>query len=130
MSITTKRRRTALRPVLPVDELFERISDSDPSACREILHEYAWQELETGQSKKGVYAMALSSVDGDRDRAEARYIRLRVDQLEEEFTVWEEEQEDARNEEDQRHEASADFLRTMAAVGFFILALIAIVSWT
>ena len=73
---------------------------------------------------------ALTAVDGDRDRASARYLQLRVDQLESEFEAWEAERVEEERDLARRAEASADLVRTMLAVALIVFGLIAILSWS
>jgi len=47
----------------------------------EDLYEIAATELETNAPRKGVYARAFSDAMGDKAKADALYIRLRVEQL-------------------------------------------------
>jgi hypothetical protein len=130
MATITERRRRTRQPTLSTDELFETL-DSAPSLDREeLLFAQASLELETGRSRRGVYAMALTEADGDRDRARAGYMRRRVNQLEDEFGGWEKDREESAGEAERREAASADLMRTMLAMGLLLLAIIAIVSWT
>lgn len=131
MSSITAKRNHALRSIEPVDELFERFeAASSLSDKRELLHEHAWNELEMGVSRKGVYAMALTSVDGDRERARARYLKLRVEQLESDFLNREEEDREEEDADRRLEEATADLRRTMFAIAVLVLALVAIISWS
>lgn len=106
------------------------MDDAEENVREEMLFDRAALELESGRSRRGVYAMALTATDGDRDRAGARYLQLRVDQLASEFEAWETERRLEETEESRREEASADLLGTLFAIGLVILAVIAIVNWS
>ena len=118
------------RPTLPVDDLFEELGETPVRDREELLFERASFELETGRKRRGVYAKALTAADGDRDRAGARYLRLRVDQLESEFEAWEAERVEEERDLARRAEASADFVRTLLAVALIVFGLVAILSWS
>jgi len=63
----------------------------------EILYEKVWAELEGGAMNRGLWARCYAEVDGDTEKAKARYIKARVAQL-------------ARAEQE-RQEAELDRLR-------------------
>lgn len=130
MPTITERRRRHLRPAVPVEDLFEELESADEADREELLFERASIELETGRSRRGMYAKALTAADGDRNRAGARYMQLRVDQLAHEFEAWEADREEASQAEELRAAASADFIRTLLAIAALVVAIIAVVSWS
>ncbi len=56
------------------------MSQADPSEDDE-LYEKAWAELEDGALNRGLWARCYAEVDGDTEKAKARYIKARVQQL-------------------------------------------------
>jgi len=48
--------------------------------------EFAWDELSNGTIQKGIWARAYSETEGDEQKAKSIYIKLRVPQLEAEYT--------------------------------------------
>ncbi len=130
MPTITEKRRRAQHTVPKLEELFENLETASEDEREELLFERASYELETGSRRRGVYAMALTRTDGDKDRASARYMQHRVGQLQSEFEAWDMERRSEEEEEDRRREASADFFRTVLAIAILILAVVAIVSWS
>ena len=57
------------------------ILNKAPSPYEEALYKQAYEELEQGKERKGLWAKALTKSKGDTDRAESIYIELRVDSL-------------------------------------------------
>lgn len=128
-TITEKRRR--LHHAVPnLEDLFEDLESAAGEEREELLFERASIELESGRRRRGVYAMALTRTDGDRNRADARYMQHRVEQLQSEFEAWNLERLDQEADEQRRVEASADLFRTVFALAILILAVVAIVSWS
>lgn len=130
MPTITEKRRRAQHAVPKLEDLFENLESASEDEREELLYERASIELETGSRRRGIYAMALTRTDGDKDRASARYMQHRVDQLQSEFEAWDMERQSQEEEEDRRREASADFFRTVFAIAILILAVVAIVSWS
>jgi hypothetical protein len=130
MPTITEKRRRAQNTVPKLEDLFENLESASEDEREELLFERASVELETGSRRRGVYAMALTRTDGDKDRASARYMQHRVDQLQSEFEAWDMERRSEEEAEDRRREASADFFRTVFAIGMLILAVVAFVSWS
>jgi hypothetical protein len=129
MPTITEKRRRAQRSVPKLEDLFENLESVSQDEREELLFERASHELETGGRRRGVYAMALTRTDGDKDRASARYMQHRVDQLQSDFEAWDMERRTEEEEDERRREASADLFRTVFAIGILILAVLAIVSW-
>ena len=57
------------------------ILNKAPSPYEEALYKQAYEELEQGKERKGLWAKALTKCKGDIVRAEPIYIELRVDSL-------------------------------------------------
>ena len=57
------------------------ILNKAPSPYEEALYKQAYEELEQGKERKGLWAKAVTKSKGDTDRAESIYIELRVDSL-------------------------------------------------
>lgn len=53
----------------------------------EALYAEALREIESGQRKDGVWAMALVDSNMDQGKAGAKYIKLRVQSLKDEITI-------------------------------------------
>lgn len=51
----------------------------------EKLYEAALEEFENNDIRKGLYAKALSKADGDREKADGIYLRLRVQSIKDEI---------------------------------------------
>ena len=51
------------------------------------LFEYVMDEIEEGSKHKGVWGQALVEAEGDADKAEAAYIKLRVASLKDKVTL-------------------------------------------
>ena len=49
----------------------------------EEFYELAYEEIESGNLKKGLWAKAFSKSDGDENKAKALYIKYRFDQIKE-----------------------------------------------
>lgn len=54
----------------------------------EALYAEALREIESGQRRDGIWAKAMSESDMDQGKAGAKYIRLRVQSLKDEITVF------------------------------------------
>lgn len=55
--------------------------------AEERLYALAHDELESGEVRKGLWAKALAESDGDKARAEGRYLKLRVEVMKSEASV-------------------------------------------
>ena len=86
----------------------------------DALYERVWGELESGNLNRGLWARCYAEVDGDTEKARARYIKARVAQLaqfekerqEAEFSRLKEKQRSEREaQEKRRHAAEAEALR-------------------
>jgi hypothetical protein len=130
MATMTERRRRMTGPAITIEELFEQLDSIGESEREELLFERAHDELKTGKSRRGMYAMALTSAEGDKTRASAHYMQTRVTQLASEFESWETERKHQEEQDDRKAEASADFVKTIAAVALLVFAVIAIMSWS
>jgi hypothetical protein len=53
----------------------------------EFLYETAAKEIENGKASTGLMAKAFSDSEGDETKAKARYVKLRVDQLNKEYEL-------------------------------------------
>jgi hypothetical protein len=78
----------------PLDEA-QYISNSTITDNK--LYETAMEEIESSTVQKGLYARAFSQSEGDKDKTDALYIRLRVQSLQDELML-EAEQERALDE--------------------------------
>lgn len=70
-------------------ESYTRESESYEREARLRKREYykkAWEELEAGNYDKSIYARAFANANGNADKAKSLYIKIRVKQLEENFT--------------------------------------------
>lgn len=54
---------------------------SDLRSAQESLYELAWEEIERGEAKSGLWAKAFASSKGDEKATKAVYIELRVQEL-------------------------------------------------
>jgi len=54
----------------------------------EALYAEALREIESGQRRDGIWAKAMAESDMDQDKAGAKYIKLRVQSLKDEVTVF------------------------------------------
>ena len=54
----------------------------------EALYAEALREIESGQRRDGIWAKALAESDMDQGRAGAKYIKMRVQSLKDEITVF------------------------------------------
>ena len=55
----------------------------------ERLYEFVAREIASGELKSGLQAKALVEADGDKNKVEGIYIKLRVQSLKDEFTIQE-----------------------------------------
>ncbi len=60
--------------------LFDKVKKTTIESRRyeEKLYEVALEEVEAGEVRKGLYAKALSKADGDKEKADGIYLKLRV----------------------------------------------------
>jgi hypothetical protein len=59
----------------------------------EEFYELAYEEIESGNTKKGLWAKAFSKSDGDENKAKALYIKYRFDQIKEGYKENDEEED-------------------------------------
>ena len=63
--------------------LFDKVKKTTIESRRyeEKLYEVALEEVEAGEIRKGLYAKALSKADGDKEKADGIYLKLRVQSI-------------------------------------------------
>ena len=63
--------------------LFDKVKKTTIESRRyeEKLYEVALEEVEAGEVRKGLYAKALSKADGDKEKADGIYLKLRVQSI-------------------------------------------------
>ena len=63
--------------------LFDKVKQTTIESRRyeEKLYEVALEEVEAGEVRKGLYAKALSKADGDKEKADGIYLKLRVQSI-------------------------------------------------
>ena len=63
--------------------LFDKVKKTTIESRRyeEKLYEVALEEVEAGERRKGLYAKALSKADGDTEKADGIYLKLRVQSI-------------------------------------------------
>lgn len=74
-------------PNSPGVQVVDKVKQSPPrdtQTDKSTHYEQALTELETNSLVKSTWAMAYSEADGEENKAKARYIRMRVDQLDQE----------------------------------------------
>ena len=78
--------------------LFDKVKKTTIESRRyeEKLYEVALEEVEAGEVRKGLYAKALSKADGDKEKADGIYLKLRVQSIMDDI---ESDQIDRRNNE-------------------------------
>ena len=67
--------------------LFDKVKKTTIESRRyeEKLYEVALEEVEAGEVRKGLYAKALSKADGDKEKADGIYLKLRVQAIMDDF---------------------------------------------
>ena len=58
-------------------------AEKEEHMIEEEFYELAYEEIESGNLKKGLWAKAFSKSDGDENKAKALYIKYRFDQIKE-----------------------------------------------
>ena len=60
--------------------IFDKVKKTTIESRRyeEKLYEVALEEVEAGERKKGLYSKALAKADGDKEKADGIYLKLRV----------------------------------------------------
>ena len=63
--------------------IFDKVKKTtiDSRRYEEKLYEVALEEVENGEIRKGLYAKALSKADGDKEKADGTYLKLRVQSI-------------------------------------------------
>jgi hypothetical protein len=63
--------------------IFDKVKKTTIASRRyeEKLYEVALEEVENGEIRKGLYAKALSKADGDKEKADGIYLKLRVQSI-------------------------------------------------
>lgn len=63
--------------------IFDKVKKTtiDSRRYEEKLYEVALEEVEAGEIRKGLYAKALSKADGDKEKADGIYLKLRVQSI-------------------------------------------------
>jgi len=63
--------------------LFDKVKKTTIESRRyeEKLYEVALEEVEAGEVRKGLYAKALAKSDGDKEKADGIYLKLRVQSI-------------------------------------------------
>ena len=86
------------------------------------LYEIVAEEIERGEISKGIWAKALSISEGDKEKTQAMYIKIRVHDLSEIF------HQAAREEQEQQEkmdrEANKSFFYEIKNTGSVIVAII------
>ena len=63
--------------------LFDKVKKTTIESRRyeEKLYEVALEEVEAGEIRKGLYSKALAKADGDKEKADGIYLKLRVQSI-------------------------------------------------
>ena len=63
--------------------IFDKVKKTTIESRRyeERLYEVALEEVEAGEIKKGLYAKAVAKADGDKEKADGIYLKLRVQSI-------------------------------------------------
>jgi len=63
--------------------LFDKVKKTTIESRRyeEKLYEVALEEVEAGEVRKGLYAKAIAKADGDKEKADGIYLKLRVQSI-------------------------------------------------
>ena len=63
--------------------LFDKVKKTTIESRRyeEKLYEVALEEVEAGEIRKGLYAKAVAKADGDKEKADGIYLKLRVQSI-------------------------------------------------
>ena len=63
--------------------IFDKVKKTTIASRRreEILYKVALEEVENDEIRKGLYAKALSKADGDKEKADGIYLKLRVQSI-------------------------------------------------
>ena len=63
--------------------IFDKVKKTSITSRRneEKFYEEALKEVEAGEIRKGLYAKALAKADGDKEKAEGIYLKLRVQSM-------------------------------------------------
>jgi hypothetical protein len=63
--------------------LFDKVKKTTIESRRyeEKLYEVALEEVEAGEVRKGLYAKAVAKADGDKEKADGIYLKLRVQSI-------------------------------------------------
>ena len=81
--------------------IFDKVKKTTIASRRyeEKLYEVALEEVENNEIRKGLYAKALSKADGDKEKADGIYLKLRVQSI----------MDDVQSEQINRRENVRDF---------------------
>lgn len=82
------------------------LNNGIPDELEERLYEFVAQELTDGDIRRGLMAKSFSDADGNKDKARAIYLRLRVGQLRKQFEAAISEMQTKIHIENEIHEAS------------------------
>ncbi|MCA0914603.1 hypothetical protein [Marinobacter nauticus] len=66
-----------------------RLGSAQARAIEERLFAEALEELSRGELRNGLWAKAISESEGDKDKAQAIYLRLRVQAMKDETVIME-----------------------------------------
>jgi len=71
-------------------------AENEDHMVEEEFYELAYEEIESGNLKKGLWAKAFSEAEGDGNKAKALYIKYRFDQIKEGHKEIEQEEEEVK----------------------------------
>ena len=101
-NLKTGEKKVELKPALQkTQSLVKDNKDLDPVTeneghmIEEDIYELAYEEIESGGLKKGLWAKSFSEAEGNENKAKALYIKYRFDQIKESRKEIEQEEEEA-----------------------------------
>ena len=71
-------------------------AEKEEHMIEEEFYELAYEEIESGNLKKGLWAKAFSETEGDENKTKALYIKYRFDQIKEGHKEIEQEEEEVK----------------------------------
>ena len=71
-------------------------AEKEEHMIEEEFYELAYEEIESGNLKKGLWAKAFSEAEGDENKTKALYIKYRFDQIKEGHKEIEQEEEEVK----------------------------------
>ena len=102
-NLKTGEKKVELKPALQKTQSvvkdnkdIEPDTEKEEHMIEEEFYELAYEEIESGNLKKGLWAKAFSEAEGDENKAKALYIKYRFDQIKEGHKEIEQEEEEVK----------------------------------